>query len=84
MKKMIFSVAVVMTMIVSVSTYASVCEEGKNAHHHSIGTTHVATQGARCSGTVGCACTGFAPITNGKVWQEAYCKHCNHHRSCHK
>lgn len=46
--------------------------------------THVYAQGARCNGTVGCGCSGFSPITNGDVWQQAYCKHCGHKRSVHK
>lgn len=41
-------------------------------------------QGTHCSGTVGCGCPGFSPITNGDVWQQAYCRHCGHRRGCHK
>lgn len=40
--------------------------------------------GTHCSGTVGCPCSGFAPITNGDVWEQSYCKKCGHHRRCHK
>ena len=46
--------------------------------------THTATQGKHCSGTVGCDCSGFSPITNGKEWQKSYCKHCGHKKSCHR
>lgn len=46
--------------------------------------THVAVQGTHCNGTVGCSCAGFSPITNGEVWQQAYCKRCGHKRSAHK
>lgn len=46
--------------------------------------THVAVQGTHCNGTVGCSCSGFSPITNGEVWQQAYCKHCGHKKSDHK
>ena len=46
--------------------------------------THVHAQGARCNGTVGCSCPGFSAITNGDVWQKAYCRHCGHKRSVHK
>lgn len=41
-------------------------------------------QGMHCTGTVGCSCSGFRPITDGQVWQEAYCKNCGHHKRCHK
>lgn len=45
--------------------------------------THVHAQGAHCHGIVGCDCPGFSPITNGDIWQQAYCKHCGHKRSFH-
>lgn len=41
-------------------------------------------QGKHCTGTVGCDCPGFEPITDGKEWEKAYCKHCGHKKSCHK
>lgn len=41
-------------------------------------------QGKHCTGTVGCSCSGFRPITDGQVWQESYCKNCGHHKRCHK
>lgn len=40
--------------------------------------------GKNCTGSVGCDCKGFSPITNGKEWQKSYCKHCGHKKSCHK
>ena len=46
--------------------------------------TEVTTEGRYCNGTVGCACSGFAPITGGEVWQQAYCRKCSHHRRVHK
>lgn len=46
--------------------------------------THVSMNGDHCTGTVGCDCSGFSPITNGQEWQKSYCKRCGHHRSCHR
>lgn len=46
--------------------------------------THVHAQGTHCYGIVGCDCRGFSPITNGDVWQQAYCKHCGHKKNFHK
>jgi hypothetical protein len=45
---------------------------------------NVSFKGRHCSGTVGCSCPGFEPITNGNVWEESYCKHCKHKKSSHK
>lgn len=45
---------------------------------------HAHLHGKYCTGSVGCSCPGFSPITNGDEWQKAYCKHCGHKRSCHK
>ena len=43
-------------------------------------------QGKVCSGTVGCKCTGFKPITNGTVADESKCANpgCGHPRRVHK
>ena len=41
-------------------------------------------KGKHCSGTVGCSCPGFSPITNGTVYQQSICKNCKHAKSCHK
>lgn len=39
--------------------------------------------GKHCRGTIGCGCSGFKAIDNGKVWQAAYCKKCGHHKRYH-
>lgn len=44
----------------------------------------ISFRGKKCSGSVGCDCSGFTPITDGDEWQKAYCKHCGHQKSCHK
>lgn len=41
-------------------------------------------RGKHCTGKVGCDCTGFEPITNGKVWEESICKKCGCKRRYHK
>ncbi len=46
--------------------------------------THASAQGKHCTGTVGCDCTGFAPVTNGKEWQKSYCRKCSHHKNSHR
>lgn len=84
MKKMIFSFALLMTMVATVSVFANAQTTECTEHDHISTTTHVAVQGTHCSGTVGCGCPGFSPITNGDVWQQAYCKHCSHKKSVHK
>lgn len=43
----------------------------------------ISFRGKHCSGSVGCDCSGFDPITDGDEWQKAYCKHCGHKKSCH-
>lgn len=43
----------------------------------------ISFRGKHCSGSVGCDCSGFDPITDGFEWQKSYCKHCGHKRSCH-
>ena len=45
---------------------------------------NVSFRGTHCSGTLGCSCSGFEPITNGDIWQENYCRHCNHKKSSHR
>ena len=45
--------------------------------------THICCEGKKCSGTVGCSCSGFSPITDGKEWQKSYCRKCGHHKSYH-
>ena len=84
MKKTMVGLVVVMAMVASASVFAN--EKNNTSSENLFGnqTTQIASQGAHCSGTVGCSCRGFAPITNGDVWQQAYCKNCGHKRSCHK
>ena len=84
MKKIVFLFAVMITMVTSVTMYANAYKNDCCAHNHGTFHSNVAVQGKHCSGTVGCSCTGFDPITNGDVWQQAYCKHCGHKKSCHK
>ena len=71
-------------MVASVSVFANAQYSDCTTHQHEFTTTQIASQGKHCSGTVGCSCPGFSLITNGDVWQQAYCKHCYHKRSCHK
>lgn len=40
--------------------------------------------GKHCNGSVGCDCSGFKAITNGKEWQKSYCKRCGHHKRNHR
>ncbi|MCM1372983.1 MAG: hypothetical protein NC113_07835 [Bacteroides sp.] len=44
----------------------------------------VHSQGKYCSGTVGCNCSGFSPITNGEEWKKLYCRKCGHYKGYHK
>lgn len=81
MKKIVSVFAAMIAMVASVTVVAKVRKDSGCAYHHAI---PVAVQGKHCTGTVGCGCTGFAPITNGEVWQQAYCKYCGHNRSCHR
>lgn len=81
MKKMVFAFAV---MIASVTVLANSYKNSCSAHNHNVLSTHVAVQGKHCTGSLGCSCTGFSPVTNGEVWQQSYCKHCGHKKSCHK
>lgn len=81
MKKIVLAFAV---MIASVTVLANSYKNCCSTHNHNALTTHMAAQGKYCTGSVGCSCTGFSPITKGEVWQQAYCKHCGHKKSCHK
>ena len=84
MKKMIMALTAALALVVSASSFANVHDGTTNAaEHHQIGTCPVAVQGAHCRGTVGCSCPGFAPITNGDLWQRAYCRNCGHKRMYH-
>lgn len=85
MKKLILSFAIiagVSAAVIGLCSFTSEKQEVTETTVHSH--IHVASQGAHCSGSVGCDCSGFSPITNGKEWQKEYCRHCGHKRSCHK
>ncbi len=71
-------------MLVTVSAFATPSSLEFTEHNHLLEATDASVQGTNCSGTVGCSCPGFSPITNGDVWQQSYCKHCNHKKSVHK
>jgi len=45
---------------------------------------HLGASVKHCTYTVGCSCPGFAPKTDGKEWEKAYCKRCGHHKRYHK
>ncbi len=84
MKKVIFGFVAVLALATSVSVLANVHNDGRSKCDQVFVTAHVSSEGTHCSGTVGCNCSGFSPITDGEVWQQAYCKHCSHHRRSHK
>ena len=84
MKKIYYVFTVMAAMATSVTVLANSHKEDGGAHDHDVLATHVTVQGKHCTGSVGCSCTGFSPITNGEVWQQSYCKHCGHKKSCHK
>lgn len=46
--------------------------------------THAYLQGTHCNYTVGCGCSGFAPIQHEEVYKLSYCKRCGHHKKYHK
>ena len=84
MKKMFFSFVAVLALATSVSVLANVHNDDCTMCDQVSMTTHVFSEGTNCSGTVGCSCSGFSPITNGDVWQQSYCRHCGHHKRSHK
>lgn len=57
-----------------------VCPQNDCAYSRS----NVSFRGKHCSGSVGCSCSGFAPITDGDVHDESTCKRCYHKKSVHK
>ena len=65
--------------IVTTSYYNETYSPSSNEYGHEI-----SFRGKNCSGSVGCDCSGFVPITNGDEWQKSICKHCGHKKSCHK
>ena len=82
--KKIFIFSIMLAMATSVMVLANSNKEVSCVHNHEAFATHMTLQGKRCTGSVGCSCSGFSPITNGEVWQQAYCKNCGHKKSCHK
>lgn len=80
MKKMFFCLMMAMIILSTVSVFAGSRTDKFEEHNH----VTVSSQGARCRGTLGCGCYGFSPITNGAVWQQAYCRYCGHHRTYHR
>ncbi len=85
MKKLVLSLAVVASSAAAVIT---LCSFASTASTEAVTATevhtHAASQGKHCSGSVGCDCSRFSPITNGDEWQKSYCKHCGHKKSCHR
>ena len=84
MKKKVFIFTVMIAIATSVTVLANSHRDDGCAHNHGVWDTHMTTQGKHCTGSVGCSCSGFSPITNGEVWQQSYCKHCGHKKNCHK
>lgn len=82
MKKLIIGFALAMALVASVAVLASTHNDGCIRHNHETADLHM--EGKHCSGTVGCSCPGFKPITNQEVWKQSYCKHCGHHKNCHR
>lgn len=78
MKKMFFVFTVMIAIATSVTVFANSHKEDYCVHNHDALAIHMITQGKHCTGSVGCSCTGFSPITNEDVWQQSYCKHCGH------
>lgn len=74
------TLAVAAVAVVSLCSFTYRNEIVTDEGHH----THLSCQGKHCTGTVGCGCSGFSAITNGKEWQKSYCKNCGHHKSYHK
>ncbi len=81
MKKIICAISALM---VSAVVVIGLCSFTSKTEVKSDVCTEVSCQGKHCTYTVGCDCPGFAPITNGDVWEESYCKHCKHHKKYHK
>lgn len=84
MKKMILGFTLISAMAMTVATFANSKENSDYIMSNYDLVTNVSMQGSHCTGTVGCSCSGFSPITDGEVWQQAYCKRCGHKKNCHK
>ena len=81
--KVFASLAVIVTAFFALSSFVT-HDDSMELRTEMTVEAHSHAHGKRCNGTVGCSCSGFSAITNGKVWQTAYCKRCGHHRSCHR
>lgn len=84
MKKIIIGFVAMLMLVISTVSFANVQKCDDVNHQHDVSTTQITLYGAHCRGTLGCGCPGFAPITNGDVWQQAYCRHCGHARGYHR
>ena len=76
----IATLSVSVVAIITLSSFTCHNEMTTDADSH----THICCEGKKCTGTVGCSCSGFSPITDGKEWQKSYCRKCGHHKSYHK
>ena len=79
MKKILHVLITIVLATFSISIYSH-----EDACHHNVAHSESPCEGKHCNGTVGCDCSGFAPITNGEVWQQAYCRKCGHKKSVHR
>ena len=76
--------AVAVTAVLALSSFVSRDVSALNNRMATDIHSHAHVQGKHCNGTVGCDCSGFSAITNGKEWQKSYCKRCGHHKRCHR
>ena len=83
MKKVVFGFVTMFAIAMTATVYAETTNSAEKHPNHDE-TCEVGMTRNRCNGTVGCSCSGFAPITNGDVWQESYCRRCSHHKRYHK
>jgi len=79
-RKIAIALALSVAAIVTLCSFTTRSEAVTEKETH----THICCEGSKCTGTVGCSCSGFSPITDGKEWQKSYCRKCGHHRSYHK
>ncbi|MGM9748893.1 MAG: hypothetical protein ACI3ZN_08825 [Candidatus Cryptobacteroides sp.] len=82
-KKIILAISAVVLSAIALGALCSFTSVS-NATELDPVSVHTSCEGKHCSGTVGCDCPGFKPITDGDVWEQSYCKHCGHHKRCHK
>ena len=83
MKKIIFALAAVVISSAAIIGLCSFINE-KETETAICTTLHTHAQGKNCTGTVGCDCSGWSPITNGDEWQKNYCRRCGHHKNYHR